>query len=105
MKKLSVKKLSLLGLVLVAASAVTAAVLPSKSDDNRIVDDGTHTNNSDSAGAVGAGNGVSCTDDDGTANASCDQTLGGDDPTATTASGGQQESANGTDTASGQTSA
>lgn len=34
MNKLSVKRLSILGLVLMGASAVTAAILPSKSSDN-----------------------------------------------------------------------
>lgn len=36
MKKVSVKNLSLLGLVLMAASAVTAAVVPDKSDSKRV---------------------------------------------------------------------
>jgi|GEM_PF-1046220 len=34
MQKLSIRKISILGLVLMAASAVTAAVLPSKSNKN-----------------------------------------------------------------------
>lgn len=33
MQKLSIKKLSLLGIVLMGASALTAAILPSKKDD------------------------------------------------------------------------
>lgn len=44
MKKLSMRKLSLLGLVLMAASAVTAAIIPSKTEGklvNGIVDDST----------------------------------------------------------------
>lgn len=35
MQKVSFKKLSILGLVLMAASAVTAAIIPAKSDDNK----------------------------------------------------------------------
>lgn len=49
MKKLSVKKLSILGLVLMAASAVTAAVLPTKNTDDKQVnsiDDATLVSNS-----------------------------------------------------------
>src|SRR5688572_2454943 len=41
MKKLAIKKLSVLGLVLMAVSAVTAAVLPNKSDLRHGNDNGT----------------------------------------------------------------
>lgn len=35
MQKMSIKKLSILGLVLMGASAVTAAIIPSKSDNDK----------------------------------------------------------------------
>lgn len=38
MQKATIKKFSILGLVLVAASAVTAAVLPSKAEDKKVDD-------------------------------------------------------------------
>jgi hypothetical protein len=48
MKKLSVQKLSLLGLVLMGASAVTAAVLPSNTKDaSNLVVNGSLTNSDD----------------------------------------------------------
>lgn len=54
--KLSVRKLSVLGLVLMAASAVTAAVLPAKADNNAdklingsLTDDSEPGNNKDSS--------------------------------------------------------
>jgi hypothetical protein len=38
MQKANIKKFSILGLVLIAASAVTAAVIPSSKDDNKKAD-------------------------------------------------------------------
>jgi hypothetical protein len=52
MRKVSIKNWSLLGLVLMAASAVTAAVLPNKSD-RKITNNGTLRNNSGGNGAAG----------------------------------------------------
>lgn len=56
MKKLSVKKLSVLGLVLMAASAVTAAILPNNSDATKF-DDGSVDNGVARIGS-GAGSGA-----------------------------------------------
>ena len=47
MQKLSIKKISILGMVLLAASAVTAAVIPSKSDKSIKAVDGSLTQTSD----------------------------------------------------------
>ena len=63
MQKLSVKKLSILGIVLTAASAVTAAVMPSKSSDIKFAnsaDNGTLVDNSGGGGSAGI---VSCITD------------------------------------------
>lgn len=72
MQKLSIRKLSLLGLVLMAASAVTAAVLPK--DDSKKTFNGKQQ---DSTG--GGGNQVSCINQSATSY-SCTYTAG----TATT---------------------
>lgn len=49
MKRNSLKKYSVLGLVLLAASAVTAAVMPSKASDKETVVNGTITDQNGSA--------------------------------------------------------
>jgi hypothetical protein len=51
MQKLSIKNLSILGLVLTAASAVTAAVLPSKSEKKAVFLQGSLTQISEFFGA------------------------------------------------------
>lgn len=52
MQKVSVKKLSILGIVLMAASAVTAAIIPSKPDENVRFAAGSLTQNSAPGGGI-----------------------------------------------------
>jgi len=59
MKKVSVKNMSLLGLVLMAASAVTAAVIPDKSDSKR-TNNGTLRANTGEQAAENQPNVISC---------------------------------------------
>jgi hypothetical protein len=63
MQKTSIRKYSILGLVLLAASAVTAAMLPSSSNDKANVLGGSLTNDN------GATSRVTCTASDGPTNA------------------------------------
>ena len=66
MKQLTFKKLSLLGLVLIAASAVTAAMIPSKKDSTSVKKDQNghltaSTDNDQTCRAGGAANCVNTT--------------------------------------------
>ena len=80
MKKVSIKNLSLLGLVLLGASAVTAAIMP-KEDSKKVLANGQIALNSD-----GAGN-ERWTCEAGGANPDCDYTAT-DDVSSNTSAGG-----------------
>ena len=73
MQKLSIRKISILGLVLMGASAVTAAVLPSK-PDNKLDKDkfaaGSLTNNSSIPNAAAASS-ITCAPDTNALNNNC----------------------------------
>jgi uncharacterized protein (DUF2147 family) len=69
MKSLSLRKLSMLGLVLMAASAVTAAILPDKAPKAKVEGDDNGTLREDQTGSV-----VTCVARDGAA--SCNVTVG-----------------------------
>ena len=85
MEKVSLRKLSVLGLVLMAASAVTAAVAPNKADDKRVSNNnGTLRPLSNSIGGPAV---FSCIDDVDTVD-SCTATA-----TATTTAGDANNSA------------
>lgn len=74
MQKLSMRKLSILGLVLMGASAVTAAVIPSKSDkkDAKKFDAGSLTAISESPNGTAAASSVTCeVDTEGTIGQAC----------------------------------
>jgi hypothetical protein len=87
MKNLSVKKWSLLGLTLIAASAVTAAILPS-SKDQKMTESPTFTQSDDGAAAT-----VTCSLTNNVEGGACDISQ-----TATSVNGGASEDAPGSNT-------
>jgi len=91
MQKLSIRKISILGLVLMAASAVTAAVLPSKSNNNADKFAAGSLTNADAVGVNGNLSSLTCAADTGDAiTAPCNHStadLAGTETTTANASG------------------
>lgn len=96
MQKLSFRKISILGLVLMAASAVMAAVMPNKNDKNAKLVNGSLTIHS-SVDNAGDASSITCevTADISNANQACTDTAstGTGAPSATTVSAGSSNGA------------
>jgi hypothetical protein len=98
MQKISLKKISILGLVLMAASAVTAAMVPAKADKKVVAGEGSLTFSSDGEGLSES---ITCNPDSNFGNFSQGQCTASSELNASATTTGQSGAVSSNDAATG----